>query len=205
MKIKELTGQKFNMLSVIGFSHTKHGKSFWRCVCECGKETVVLGRYLQNGHTKSCGCQKGKRKPKHGKTNTRIYRIWRSMKARTNPNNPEKYPYYSGRGIMHCKEWDNFELFYEWAMANGYSDTMSIDRIDVNGNYEPSNCRWANTTVQGRNKRNNHFIEIDDNKVTVSELTDITKVGKSCMAARIRRGYTGEKLLKERRSYVKKA
>jgi hypothetical protein len=204
MKIKDLTGQKFNMLTVIGFSHTKDDKRFWHCVCECGKETVVRGRYLQTGHTRSCGCLKAKKKPKHGKAHTRIYRIWRSMKARTNPNNREKYPYYSGRGIAHCKEWDHFEPFYEWAMANGYSDNLSIDRKDVNGNYEPSNCRWATLEEQGRNKRNNHLIEIDDNKITVSELTDITKFGKPCMAARVRRGYSGEKLLREKRKYVKK-
>jgi hypothetical protein len=205
MKIKDLTGQKFNMLTVIGLSYTKDGKSFWHCLCECGKETVVRGRYLQIGKTKSCGCLKGKRRPKHGKSCTRMYRIWSGMKVRTNPNNRGKYPSYSGRGITHCKEWDQFEPFYKWAMENGYSDNMSIDRIDVNGNYEPSNCRWVTMMVQGRNKRNNHLIEIGDNRITASELTEITKFGKSCMAARIRRGYSGDKLLKEKRKYVKKA
>jgi hypothetical protein len=200
----DLAGRKYGKLTVIEYSHTKYGKCFWKCRCDCGKLSVVLGRYLKTGHTTSCGCQRGNRTTIHGMSKARIYRIWRSMKTRTNPNNREKYPYYSGRGITRCKEWDQFEPFYDWAMENGYSDNLSIDRIDVNGNYEPSNCRWATLKEQGRNKRNNHLIEIDNIKITASELTDITKIGKSCMAARVRRGYSGEKLLKEKRKYVKK-
>jgi hypothetical protein len=197
----DLTGQKYGKLIVLGYSHTKYEKCFWKCRCECGNETIVCGRYLRTGHTKSCGCQRRNRKPIHGMAGTRIYGIWRSMKVRTNPNNSAKHPYYSGRGIGLFDEWKDFTAFYEWAMANGYRDNLSIDRIDVNGNYEPENCRWATLLEQGRNKRNNHLVLVNGEKITVSELSEKSGISNSCLMARIRRK---NNLLKEPRIYVKK-
>lgn len=134
--------------------------TLWNCKCDCGKTFVVRAYNLKSGNTKSCGCLQKEiaraSHEKHNKTGTRLYYIWEHMKQRcTNPNDPA-YNYYGGRGIKVCNEWTNdFQPFHDWAISNGYADNLTIDRIDVNGNYEPSNCRWITLKHQQRNKRNN--------------------------------------------------
>lgn len=109
----------------------------------------------------------------------RLYKIWERMKSRCNNPNARSYKYYGGRGINVCKEWENFVPFAKWAEANGYSDDLTIDRIDVNGDYEPSNCRWVTMKVQQNNKRNNVHIVIDGVDHTASEWSDISGVSAS--------------------------
>ena len=129
--------------------------------CYCGTEFKTQIADVKNGTTKSCGCLKMKnlisRTTTHNMSNTRLYNIYSKMKYRCyNPNNDD-FKDYGARGISICKEWlSGFENFYNWAITNGYNKDLSIDRIDVNGNYEPSNCRWATPTTQARNKRNQH-------------------------------------------------
>ena len=155
----DIQGKTFGRLTVLGYSHNnKHGQSMWRCRCECGKEIVAAGLHLKSGHTKSCGCFRDdaldKTRTKHGLKKTRLYRIWSCMKARCFIEKSTNYHNYGGRGITVCDEWrHDFQAFYDWAVANGYSDELSIDRIDVNGNYEPSNCRWATAKEQNQNTR----------------------------------------------------
>ena len=171
MKALDLTGQRFGRLTAIEKVGKQGGHIMWLCQCECGNTTIVQGTVLKNGRTKSCGClwdeaiasfnhserrkeTTRKAKSKHGMKGTRLYRIWQGMKSRCgNPNIP-CYPYYGGRGITVCDEWKNsFEAFRDWALSHGYSDELTIDRMDVNGNYEPSNCRWASMAEQNKNKR----------------------------------------------------
>lgn len=172
-KTVDLTGNRFGRLTVIkpdGFYYSPKGRkeTLWLCRCDCGNEIKTrscnLGRY-----TNSCGCLRKEITSKnykiHGKTGSRLYRIWMRMKQCCyNPNNPN-YKHYGGRGITVCKEWkDDFQAFYDWAIASGYDynaefGECTIDRIDVNGNYEPSNCRWTNVDIQSRNKRSNITIE----------------------------------------------
>ena len=125
----------------------------------CGTEAKIVMAQVKRGHTKSCGCYgkqnaKNGTNKKHNLCNTRIYGIWKAIKGRVLNPKYKTYKYYGGRGITICDEWKNdFMSFYIWAMSNGYSDELSIDRIDNNGNYEPNNCRWTTRTIQNRNQR----------------------------------------------------
>ena len=172
----DLTGKKFGRLTVLGIDEEKtklKGKSYWVCKCECGKTISTLGRDLVNGHTKSCGCYSRdktiERNTKHNLHGTRLYRIWKAIRTRCNNPNFYRYCDYGGRGITICKEWDDFTNFYNWAINNGYSEELSIDRINVNGNYEPSNCRWVDDFVQMNNTRKNVYLEINGETKSLSE------------------------------------
>ena len=161
----DLTGQKFGKLTVLYPVASKSQRARWHCVCECGNEKDVLQQNLFSGHVRSCGCilsesstermkhyNNSLGRETHDETKTRLYRIWISIKTRCSRG--KDYPNYGGRGITICEEWaHSFTAFRNWSMNNGYSDSLTIDRIDVNGNYCPENCRWVDMSVQEFNKR----------------------------------------------------
>ncbi len=158
----DLTGQKFGRLTVIERherpKERRSREAFWLCKCDCGNESTLSGYELRSGNTKSCGCYHkaitSKIHKKHGYCGTRLYRIYYKMKERCYKPSNDNYKYYGGLGITICDEWlNNFQAFADWAMSHGYADNLTIDRINNEGNYEPSNCRWITIQEQQRNKR----------------------------------------------------
>lgn len=189
-KTEDLTGRKFNKLIVIGRDGTyPSGNIRWLCQCDCGGYTHTSGWYLKTGRVIGCGCVASERmkrlNTKHGGFGTRLYEIWRQMHRRCYGTETKAYPHYGGRGITVCDEWREFEPFREWALANGYAEDLTIDRIDVNGNYNPENCRWATDKEQANNKRNNHRIEYNGETHTISEWADKYGVNQVKLWARL--------------------
>lgn len=178
-KVKDLTGMTFGRLKVIEFAGiAKNRSALWKCECSCENHTIIVvqSNNLRNGNTQSCGCLHKEKFNgyKHGHKHTKLYGVWCGMKARCQNPNSTSYKNYGGRGIKVCKEWQTFEPFYEWSIKNGYKEGLSIEREDVNGNYEPSNCHWATQKEQANNTRLNHFIEYKGKRQTIKQWEDET-------------------------------
>ena len=195
-KRNDLVGKKFGRLLVTELAYIKNNNTYWRCLCDCGNETIVVSYSLTSGHTISCGCrQKEAREAlhlqstKHGKRFTRIYHTWRDMKERCLNPNKTGFKNYGGRGITICDDWKNdFNSFYEWAINNGYRDNLTIERIDVNGNYCPENCTWATKLEQNNNRRNTIRLFYQGQTHTLREWSKITGIPLSTIRSRSKRG-----------------
>jgi hypothetical protein len=158
----DISGQKFGKITVVGFAFKRKNVYCWNCVCDCGNTCIIQSGNLKSGHSKSCGCNKAEmisnKLGKHRGTKTSEFYSWNHMKGRCFRKTNNAYEYYGARGITVCDRWRNsFENFLE-DMGMKPSKKHSIERINVNGNYEPSNCRWATISEQSRNKRSNILI-----------------------------------------------
>lgn len=199
-KFIDLTGQKFNKLTVISRAESRRQPSgklvtYWKCKCDCGNMIEVKACDLKDGHTISCGCSH----IKHGYANKeRLYDTWKNMKRRCYDPKNKRYEQYGGRGIIVCKEWlDNYMNFRNWAMSNGYNDNLTIDRINVNGNYEPNNCRWATMSEQQNNVTRNRILKYKGEEKTMSEWAKAYNIPYSKFNKRIQMGWNIEKIIEE--------
>jgi hypothetical protein len=197
--MQDLTGQKYNRLTITSFSHIKDRNYYWNCKCACGNESVVNANALKRGTTKSCGCWHKELGPvrrfTHGQTDTRLYQIHENIKQRcTNPKN-DSFKYYGERGIKICEEWLQFETFYEWAQINGYEESLTIDRIDNNGDYSPDNCRWVTQKEQVRNTCRNILLTLGDKTQCTMDWSIELNINYETLRARKNNGWSDEKTL----------
>lgn len=202
-KLEDLTGKKFGRLTVIEadkYEPSSHSTR-WRCRCDCGKEKHILASCLKAGTVTSCGCYSSEQKSKRSKTHgyggkDRLYRIWSGMKSRCYSLSDRNYRRYGARGIEVCQEWQSdFMAFRTWAVANGYRDGLSIDRIDNDGMYSPDNCRWADRKLQNNNRRTNVYITYKGETHTASQWAGITGIKESTLVMRKRNGWSDSECL----------
>ena len=204
MRIIDLTNQKFGKLSVVSREKNHIQPSgrtdvMWLCQCECGRTVIVSAANLRSGHIKSCGCYRSeiarKKATKHGLRQTRLYKIFYGMKKRCYTPTATSFSNYGGRGITVCEEWQEFMPFYDWAMSHGYSDDLTLERIDNNGNYCPENCRWATKKEQANNRRTNRFITYNGETHTLLEWSNILGVDIKTLHRRLSNGWSVEDAL----------
>ena len=192
MKFCDLTGQRFGSLVVLSRQPNRNSKVMWLCQCDCGHQSIVQANHWRDGSTQSCGhCADAR--------SSRLYRsVWNKLFQRCYNPNSKDYPNYGARGIKVCDEWKTFWKFRDWAFAHGYDDTATygactLDRIDVNGDYEPENCRFVTLTEQCRNKQHNHQITYCGITQPISAWATETGISSSALYNRFNRGWDPER------------
>ena len=197
----DLTGQKFGRLTVLERVNIKaHKYASWLCKCSCGKVKVVRSCHLRSGVIVSCGCYQKEIaravNSTHKASRTRLYTEWNHMKIRCYCKSYHAYNLYGGRGISVCEEWKNsFLAFKEWALNNGYSDDLTLDRIDNNKGYEPSNCRWATRYTQSNNRSIVHIVEYHGEKGVFEGMCRKLNVSQGTIRSRMKKGITFEEAI----------
>jgi hypothetical protein len=163
-----IIGKRFRKLVVLSYEYSKKtspkkSNAYFKCQCDCGKTAIVMGNDLKTGNTGSCGCliKENMHTLTHGDSNNKLYWRYKHMISRCENPKDISYKNYGGRGIKVCEEWHKYEIFRDWSLSSGYSEKLSLDRIDNDGNYEPSNCRWTTPYIQTRNKRTTRNITVD--------------------------------------------
>ncbi len=195
----ELGGQRFGRLIVLRRGSTNnHKQTTWECQCDCGNVVNVRGYHLRQGAVNSCGClakeASARRFKTHGLAESRLYRIWGNIKDRCYRENSPSFARYGGRGIGMCDEWrGSFEAFQSWAMGAGYTDDLSIDRDDNDGNYEPDNCHWVPWAQQARNRANNTMIEFNGVTRCLAAWAEVLGTSQDLLSARLTQGWSIER------------
>lgn len=197
----DLTGKRFGRLTVLSETDKRiSGSVVWKCKCDCGNTVEVSHNHLSRGATVSCGCYNSEIIRKHSKSRTHLYAVWNCMKERCQKETHPQYKDYGGRGISVCEEWLDPSAFFKWAEENGYDKNAkrgkcTLDRIDVNGNYEPSNCRWVDMKVQCRNRRSNAVVEFNGEKHCLAEWAEKLNVPSARLYSRWRRGWSPREII----------
>lgn len=205
-KLIDLSGQRFGRLTVVARAENIGKQTAWLCKCDCGQSVVVMGLNLKRSNTRSCGCLWKDKVPqtnmeintRHGESHTKLHRAWCNMRYRCFNTRCKDYGNYGGRGITICDEWRKYEAFRDWSLDNGFEEGRSLDRIDVNGNYCPNNCRWVSEKVQQNNKRNNRYLTFNGVTHTVQEWSDITGIGWTTIAGRLKARWSVEEALTQK-------
>ena len=193
----DLTGQRFGKWMVLSRApNNKRCQARWHCRCVCGKKRILQGADLRTGHSKGClSCHIKRIKTKHGLSRTKLYWIWQGIVQRCeNPNN-KCYKNYGDRGIKVCIQWHNHKDFMTWALAHGYKEGLSIDRIDNDGNYKPGNCRFVTAKEQNRNSRNNRSVRIGKETKLLVEWAEQAGINKDTLKSRVDMGWPEHRLL----------
>ena len=207
--VKDLKGMKFGRLLVLSIDGSRKRKTYWQCLCECGNGKLVRSDSLQDGSVKSCGCLKKEQDKinltayhSHLQSGSRLYATWQGMKSRCYYPADERYERYGGRGIVVCDKWlHDFACFYRWAIKSGYRDDLTIDRINNNGNYEPSNCHFATSKEQCNNRQSNIVIHFAERDYTLTEICVHFSFPYHTIHARYARGTRGLDLIEPIRQY----
>jgi hypothetical protein len=172
-------------------------EAVWLCKCDCGNTVDVVAGSLRKGYTKSCGCSKGKflsdARKIHGLSKSRIYGLWKDMKDRCENKSSISYPLYGAKGISVCEEWHDFSKFAKWSFEHGYSDDLTIDRIDGETGYCPDNCRWVSWSEQQNNRCNNHIITVRGESNTLTRMAEKYNIPLWVVSSRIRNGWDEER------------
>lgn len=191
-KFIDIKGEKYNRWTVLSLDRIENKKAFWLCQCECGTKKVVSSSSLRCGSSKSCGCLHNDNVVRkiNGLSKTKLYTNYANIKQRCyNPKFP-LYKNYGARGIIMCEEWLNdFMNFYNWAIQNGYKEGLTIDRIDVSGNYEPNNCRWIPMKEQYHNRTDNIYYIVNNEKKCLAELCKEYNMPYKTVRKRLERNY----------------
>lgn len=195
-KFIDVTGMKFGRLEALKrVENTSSKATMWLCKCECGQEVRVRAQDLKNGHTQSCGCLQreliAQKMTTHGKSKTRLHTIWLGMMNRCYHSSAvSEYVWdkYGGVGIRVAQEWHDFQVFYEWAVQNGYKDGLTVDRVDGTKDYAPENCRWATRKQQSENRSSVHRIAYEGRYISASDAAEIVGVNKTTVARWCREG-----------------
>ena len=194
----DITGEKYNKLKVISFYDITNNGSRWLCECDCGKQKVIAASQLKRGTTKSCGCLRSTKKynDETKAFRKRLQYIYYQMKQRCYDKNNPAYNHYGARGINICEEWLNdINVFISWALENGYNRELTIERINVNGNYEPNNCKWITKTQQEYNKTNSVLYTINGATKCLSEWCKLYDKDYFLVRGRLKRGNSIEQAL----------
>ena len=198
-KAVELTGMRFGRLVVISKTRSKSGRVAWNCKCDCGNETTPLTTELLKGRTQSCGClhndSMSEKFKKHGQYSTRLYKIWSNMIQRCGNPKSDSYYLYGEKGVTVCEEWKDFTSFYGWAIANGYCDSLSIDRIENSKGYCPENCRWATPQQQTDNRGCTRYVTFNGKTQTLKRWAEETGIPYKNLLWRIQKGWSAERAL----------
>lgn len=222
-RIKDITGNTYDRLMVIGFAHSINGMTYWNCLCSCDKDRpeeerkiyVICGKYLKDGSTSSCGCKKrehikevNKHTNKKPRTNKPYYsqlsNMWRTLIHRCHNPNYRGYKYYGAKGVYVCNEWrDNFDVFYEWAMTHGYSKGLEINRLDHSRNYMPNNCEWMPKGFSASNTSNNILVTIGNKTLSLAGWSRDSEceVSYATIRSRYHKNIRGIALIKKNKSF----
>ncbi len=197
IQITDITGQTFNRLTVLGYSHRRNAVTYWVCECTCGGRVITRGSSLRNGHTKSCGCLNTETRRaqvyKHGMVGHPLYSIWTTMRSRCLCKTDKGFHNYGARGIKICPEWDDFAQFVK-DMGERPSVEYTLDRIDNDGDYTPENCHWGTEEEQNNNKRTNVFITYQGKRQTLVQWSRELKISYAALQYRRRQGWDIHKM-----------